>query len=448
MTGYRILAVDDDPEALGAVVDLLRRDGHDVDTASSAEEAEERIRAGPYHLVITDLVMPGRSGIDLTRSVRERLPGASVIVVTGHANLQTAIAALKAGAVDYLTKPVETRQLRAVVARTLQEKALSPGRRDEPGGAPSRSHAMRLAKEKIALAATIDAPVLVRGESGSGKETCARSIHSKSARAGGPFVALHVSSLPHEGAGAAAAELEGRIAQARGGTLFVDEIDALDEAGQDVLLAALGDDRAQPAVRVVAAAGRPLSVLVREGRFREDLHYRLDVFSIDLPPLRERPEDIPELVSDFVKVFAARYEKPVPSIDEETMALLTRYSWPGNVRELRNVIEHAVILETGGAISPAVLPRMIHRDETDAAAIRIPIGTRMKDIERTVIARTLDAFGWNKNKTAKVLGISRRSLYNKLERYRIVRPQVAEGAVFETLLGADAPAIGKMEGAR
>ncbi|HEY0840606.1 MAG TPA: sigma-54 dependent transcriptional regulator [Vulgatibacter sp.] len=445
MTGYRILAVDDDPEALAAVVDLLRRDGYEVDTAQSAEDAERRIGSSIYDLVITDLVMPGRSGIDLTRTVRERLPRASVIVVTGHANLQTAIAALKAGAVDYLTKPVEARQLRAVVARTLQDEASSPGKRDEAGGAPSRSHAMRLAKEKVALAATIDAPVLVRGESGSGKETCALSIHSKSSRAGGPFVALHVSSLPHDGAGAAAAELEKRIAQARGGTLFLDEIDALDERSQDVLLAALGDDRAQPAVRVVAATGRPLATLVHEGRFREDLHYRLDVFSIDLPPLRERQEDIPELVADFVQVFAERYEKPAPAIDQVTLGLLTRYAWPGNVRELRNVIEHAVILESGGTITPAVLPRMIHRDEADAAAIRIPIGTRMKDIERTVIARTLDAFGWNKNKTAKVLGISRRSLYNKLERYRIVRSPAAESAAFEPLLGGSAEplALGK-----
>ncbi|HWV37163.1 MAG TPA: sigma-54 dependent transcriptional regulator [Vulgatibacter sp.] len=438
MTGYRILAVDDDPEALGAVVDLLRRDGHEVDTASSSEEAEDRIRRTGYHLVITDLVMPGRSGIELTRSVRERLPDASVLVVTGHANLQTAIAALKAGAADYLTKPVEARQLRAIVSRLLQDEQLHPSRSEGHVGAAARSHAMRLALEKVALAATIDAPVLVRGESGSGKETCARMIHARSSRAEGPFVATHVSALPH---GAATPELEKRIAQARGGTLFLDEIEALDEEGQRTLLRALGDERTTPATRVVAATGRALAPLVREGRFREDLRYRLDVFSIDLPPLRERPEDVPDLVADFVRTFASRYRKPVPTVDDDALALLARYAWPGNVRELRNVIEHAVILETGGRITPAVLPRMIHRDEADAAAIRIPIGTTMKEIERTVIARTLDAFGWNKNRTAKVLGISRRSLYNKLERYRIVRVEQAAAPAYGLLGGQPDPLV-------
>lgn len=425
MTGFRILAVDDDPAALGAVVDLLRRDGHEVDTASSSEEADDRIRHTSYHLVITDLVMPGRSGIELTRTVKERLPDASVIVVTGHANLQTAISALKAGATDYLTKPVEARQLRTIVARTLQEKRSGASRRED--GAASRSHSMRLVREKVALAATIDAPVLVRGESGSGKETCARMIHERSARSDGPFVAVHASALPH---GGGTADLEHRIGQARGGTIFLDEIEALDEDGQRTLLHALGDEHTPPVARVVVATGRPLEPLVREGRFREDLRYRLDVFSIDLPPLRERPEDIPELVADFVRTFASRYDKPVPAVDDEALALLSRYGWPGNVRELRNVIEHAVILETGGRISAAVLPRMIHRDDVDSSAIRIPIGTTMKDIERTVIARTLDAFGWNKNKTAKVLGISRRSLYNKLERYRIARAQQPAAATF------------------
>jgi len=430
VTGYRILAVDDDPEALAAVVDLLRRDGHEVDTASSSEEADDRIRHKEYHLVITDLVMPGRSGIELTRAVRERLPDASVLVVTGHANLQTAIAALKAGAADYLTKPVEARQLRAIVSRMLQDKQVLLSRREERDGVAARSHAMRLAREKIALAASIEAPVLVRGESGSGKETCARMIHSRSSRAEGPFVALHVSALAH---GAATPELENRIAQARGGTLFLDEIESLDEEGQLTLLRTLGDERTPPATRVVAATGRALAPLVREGKFREDLRYRLDVFSIDLPPLRERPEDVPDLVAGFVRTFASRYQKPVPTVDDDALTLLARYAWPGNVRELRNVIEHAVILESGGRITPAVLPRMIHRDEGDSASIRIPIGTAMKEVERTVIARTLDAFGWNKNKTAKVLGISRRSLYNKLERYRIARAEQPVAPAFGLL---------------
>ncbi len=445
MTGFRILVVDDESNSLEAIVDLLRRDDHEVHAAASTEEAEARLRAEPYDLVITDLVMPGRSGLELIRIVREQLPEASVLILTGHADFQTAVSALKAGAVDYLTKPVDPGQLQAVVAK-VRRGALKAGHvpvdeRDdvmEHDGLLSRSNAMRAIFEKIGLASRIEAAVLIRGESGTGKESCARSIHAGSARSHGPFVALHVASISQDRIAEALfgrhlgddADVDGRVDHARGGTIFLDEIDALDPPSQVELLRLLdgnrvvaGDDgRARPSdVRLIAATGRDLLALVRAGSFREELYYRLEVFPIDLPPLRERRDDIPLLVSTFLERFSARYKKTIPVVAAETLSLLVRYPWPGNVRELRNVIEHAVILGTGGQLTPELLPRMIHRDDADLSSIRVTIGTKMKEVERTVIARTLDAYGWNKNKTAKILGISRRSLYNKLERYQISR---------------------------
>ena len=454
LVDYKILAVDDDTAALEAVVDLLRGEGYEVHAASSAEEAEELLHRESYHLVITDLVMPGgKNGVELTRIVKENLPQAVVLMVTGHASLQTAVTALKAGAVDYLTKPVDPRKLKGMVAKLLEgrplyvpNRLLAEGRERtvEFDGMVSRSPRMRAVFEKIELAAGTDTTVLIRGESGTGKELCARSIHKRSTRARGPFIAVHTGAIPqdlvaselfgHErGSFTGAVEQKpGKFEQAQGGTIFLDEINTMDSRTQIGLLRVLesfrftrvgGGEERTANVRVVAASNRDLSELVAEGRFREDLYYRLNIFPIDLPPLRERRDDIPLLVDNFLEQFATRYKKSVPAVPEETIDLLMRYPWPGNVRELRNVIEQSVILCTDGSLRPELLPRMLHRDRDDADSIRVPIGTRMKDIERAVIARTLEAYRWNKNRTAKVLGISRRSLYNKLERYRIARAE-------------------------
>ncbi len=451
MVDYKILAVDDDAAALEAVVDMLRGEGYEVHAAGSAEEAEELLHRESYHLVITDLVMPGKSGIELTAMVKENLPQAVVLMVTGHASLQSAVTALKAGAVDYLQKPVDPRKLKTQVARILEgrplyvpNRLLTEGRERtiEFDGMVSRSPRMRAVFEKIQLAAGTDTTVLIRGESGTGKELCARSIHKRSARARGPFVPVHTGAIPQElvaselfgherGSFTGAVEQKpGKFEQAQGGTIFLDEINTMDARTQVGLLRVLesfrftrvgGGEERTANVRVVAASNRDLAELVSEGRFREDLYYRLNIFPIDLPPLRERRDDIPLLTENFLEQFATRYKKPVPMVPEETIDLLMRYPWPGNVRELRNVIEQSVILCTDGHLRPELLPRMLHRDRDDEGSLRIPIGTRMKDIERAVIARTLEAYRWNKNRTAKILGISRRSLYNKLERYRIAR---------------------------
>lgn len=441
MVEYRILAVDDDPVSLEAIVDLLRDDGHEVHAATTAEEAEDLIRRQAYDLVVTDLILPGRSGIDLVGAVRATLPQTPVLVVTGHATLRSAIEALKAGALDYLTKPLDGQQLRGLVAKALRERGStgafgSNGSAATFDGMVSRSPAMQAVFERILLAAGNESPVLLQGESGTGKESSARSIHARSSRARGPFVTLRAGALSHDRVhselfGEPESGIPGKWEQAQGGILFLEEIDALDLPAQEALLHLLETGRGEkpgPDVRLIASTHRSLAALVRDGRFREDLFYRISILTIELPPLRERQEDLPLLVSGFLDFLSARYRKAVPQLPDETMNLLSRHGWPGNVRELRNVIEHAVILCRDGRLDPELLPHSLRSDRLSAEPIRIHIGTKMKEVERTVIARTLDACQWNKNKTAKVLGISRRSLYNKLERYRISREAPREVA--------------------
>lgn len=437
MSGKRILVVDDDREVLEAIDELLCLEGHEVATASSAEEGEARTHGEFFDLVITDLVMPGRSGIDLIRSVKARSPQTAALLITGHAYLQTAITALEAGAIDYLKKPIDPIRFRSLVRSVLDGERrvpLTASQRDAVGGAPElifESSSMRAVAEKIAVAASMDAPILISAESGAGKESCARSIHARSHWANGPFIPLHlgaIAPLRMESvlfAGGAGGEdpAGGALRQAAGGTLFLDEIEALDEGSQLGLLASLDDSKHLEA-RLIVATGRPLDELVREGRFREELAFRLGAFTIELPPLRQRQEDLPLLIDAFLDQFSTRYGKAKAALPSQTLRLLKLYNWPGNVRELRSVIEHAVILCKDGVLEPNLLPRMLHRSEDEGEDIRIPIGSRIRDVERLVIERTLDAYGWNKNRTAKILGISRRSLYNKLERYQILPPAV------------------------
>jgi transcriptional regulator with PAS, ATPase and Fis domain len=276
------------------------------------------------------------------------------------------------------------------------------------------------------------------GESGTGKELVAKSIHGRSARNQGPFVPVHTGAIPQEliaselfghekGSFTGAIEkTPGKFELAEGGTIFLDEVSTMDERTQVGLLRVLesfrftrvgGRKEREANVRVVAASNRDLSAMVTTGVFREDLYYRINIFTIKLPPLRERPEDIAIIAQDFLAEFAQKYHKPVATIPAETERLLVGYHWPGNVRELRNVIEQAVLLARGNDLAPSLLPQMMHRDPVPAEVLRIPIGTSMDEIEREVILRTLEANKGNKTATAEVLGISRRSIYNKLALY-------------------------------
>ena len=445
----KILVVDDEPDAVETMAAILREDGYVVDTAGTAEDALERFRSETYHLVITDLFLPGKSGVDLTKAVHDGCPATAIVLITGHATVKTAVAALKRGASDYIKKPVNPKKLRERVAALLAarpdylpNKLLAVGRSGEVTfeGMHARSRIMHNIFEKIKLAAASDATVLVTGESGTGKELVARAIHMRSLRATGPFVAVHTGAIPRD---LIASELfghergsftgaidrkEGKFEQADGGTIFLDEISTMDERTQINLLRVLetfsfarigGKKEKAVNVRVVAATNRDLMKMVEGAEFREDLYYRLNILTIFLPPLRERVEDVALLTSEFLRHFGTHYKKPVEIVPTETQRLLDNYHWPGNVRELRNVMEQAVLLARGRTLDPELLPQMIHRAGPAEEVVRIPLGSTMKEAEKEIILRTLEAQGGNKKITAEILGISRRSLYNKLAEYGI-----------------------------
>jgi DNA-binding NtrC family response regulator len=399
--------------------------------------------------VLTDLQLPGRNGISLIKTLHEMCPETKTVLITAHGSIRSAVTALKRGAVEYMTKPIKPRRLMALIhALTadappyLTNKLLSTSRLEAEtfDGMHARSQVMRAVFERIRLAAEADSTVLIYGESGTGKELVARSIHARGKQASGPFVAVHTGAIPQEliatelfgherGSFTGAVDNKpGKFELAEGGTLFLDEISTMDERTQVNLLRVLesfrytrvGGKKERPAnVRVLAASNRDLEAMVKSGEFREDLYYRLNIFSVRLPPLRERTEDIPVLAGEFLREFATKYGKPVSSIPAETQRLLTGYGWPGNVRELRNVIEQAVLLARGPDLDSLLLPKMLHRAPAREEIIRIPIGTAMDDVEREVILRTLEANSGNKTVTAEVLGISRRSIYNKLALYGI-----------------------------
>jgi DNA-binding NtrC family response regulator len=348
-----------------------------------------------------------------------------------------------------MAKPIKPRRLLALIRALtadppayLTNRMLANDRIEAQSfdGMQARSRAMLDVFEKIRVAAASDTTVLIVGESGTGKELVARSIHQRSQRAQGPFVAVHTGAIPQEliaselfghekGAFTGAVERQpGKFELAEGGTIFLDEISTMDERTQINLLRVLesfryarvgGKKEREANVRVLAASNRDLEGMVHAGQFREDLYYRLNILTIKLPPLRERPEDIPVITAEYVRELAIKYGKPVPMIPAETQRLLSQYSWPGNVRELRNLMEQMVLLLRGPELEATLLPPMVHGAPLRQDVIKIAIGTAMDDIEREVILRTLAANAGNKTATAEILGISRRSIYNKLALYGV-----------------------------
>jgi DNA-binding NtrC family response regulator len=445
--GNKVLVVDDDTSLLAALSELLSGEGYVVTTCTSAEDALDRCKEDTFHLVLCDLQLPGRNGIFLLKTLHEACPATQLVLITGHGSIRSAVTALKRGACEYVTKPIKPKRLLALCAALtsdppsfLPNRLLVPERLDAVrfDGMVARSATMRTVFERIRLAATTDTTVLTIGESGTGKELVARSIHARSARGQGPFVAVHTGAIPQEliatelfghekGSFTGATDKSpGKFELSDGGTIFLDEVSTMDERTQIGLLRVLetfrftrvgGRKERTANVRVVAASNRDLQGMVSAGTFREDLFYRLNIFTVRLPPLRERREDIPVLAADFLQEYAHKYQKSVTRLVPETEKLLVSYAWPGNVRELRNVIEQAVLLARGSDLEPGLLPQMLHREPARAEALTIRIGTTMAEIERDVILRTLEANGGNKTATAEVLGISRRSIYNKLAEY-------------------------------
>jgi len=448
---HRILVADDEAASRRGLKALLRNAGYEVEEAADGQEALEKASGFLPAVVITDLVMPRLDGLALLSALQEALPWTSVIILTGHGSIETAVTAMKQGAYDYLSKPVDVPRLRLLVEKALERGAtareVAALRRQlravwGSGSLIGASQAMQEVYRLIDLAAPTTAPVLIAGESGTGKELVARRLHDLSPRSAGPFVAVNCSAIPetlleseifgHE-RGAFTGALERRAGcfeLAHGGTLFLDEVAEMAPGTQAKFLRILqdgtvrrlgGKTELQVDVRVIAATNRDPAEAIREGKLREDLYYRLNVVTITLAPLRTRRDDIPLLLEAFIQEFNTKYNKHVRSVDEATLHWLLEHPWPGNVRELRNAIERAIIVCEGELIGTQHLPAAAAAPppsrEAGGDAVVLPVGTTVDAAERQLIVRTLAAAGNNKARAAEILGISLKTLHNKLHRY-------------------------------
>ncbi len=444
---WKLLLVEDDPTSRESIAEFLELEGFDVVVADSykAAVAELPDRVG---LIVTDLVLPDGSGLDLLRYVQENAPHIGVILITGHATVDTAVAALREGALDYLTKPVNLDELVERVRRGLRERATAlelAALRDQVqqqarfGMLVGCSPAMQRVFEQIKLVAPTRATVLITGESGTGKELVARAIHANSDRADRPFIPVNCPAIPeslleselfgHERGAftGAVARKKGLFQAADGGTLFIDEVSELPPGAQAKLLRAVETRRIMPVgstqeiavdVRLVAATNRDLAERVKEGKFREDLYYRLRVAEIYLPPLRERIEDIPLLVDHFVREICDDAGRPPLKVSPEAMKVLMRYPWPGNVRELRNTLEGVIVFCKGDRIEVSDLPEHIRSTHSVGNDIFRP-GMTMDELEREAIRRTLEFTKGKRTEAARLLGISLRTLQRKIKEYNL-----------------------------
>jgi DNA-binding NtrC family response regulator len=448
---HRILIADDDESARTGLAELLSTWGYEVEQAIDGKDALEKAPAFGPSVVIADLVMPGLDGVALLKPLAELNPNTAVILLTGHATVETAVSAMREGAYDYLTKPVDARRLRVLLDKavergemlrevTLLRRQLKESLGIGPilGASPPMQEIYRL----IELAAASSAPVLITGETGTGKELVARTIHQMSARAKGPFVAVNCSAIPetlmeselfgHEkGAFTGAHERKaGYFELADTGTIFLDEITEMSPALQVKYLRILqdgvvrrigGKTELKVDVRIMAATNRDALQAVKDKAFREDLYYRINVLAISMPPLRRRVEDIPLLVESFIAEFNQKYDRHVKSVDESAMMRLREHAWPGNVRELRNIIERAVVGCSEELITPTLLPLGLappERREQQGDGVLLPLGTTLEQGERELILRTLESVNNNKTRAAAILGTTPKTLHNKTRRWR------------------------------
>jgi DNA-binding NtrC family response regulator len=447
----KILMVDDDPAMRESFDVLLQSWGFDVLQAADAREAKELVDRHDPDIVITDVVMPEISGLELLRDLKAGNPQRPVLLITARGSIDMAVEAIKQGARDFLTKPVtDFTKLKALLDDAEREielrrktKRLSTNIETEGlfGEFVGASKAMREIFSLIEMVSFRDVSVIVTGESGTGKELVARAIHRMSPRGDKPFVAVNAAAIPetliesevfgHERGSftGAIGTRPGCFEQAHGGTLFLDEIAEMPMPLQPKLLRVLSDGKVRRLgghhefefdVRVVVATNRDPLQAVKDGKLREDLYYRLNVFSIALPPLRDRPDDVPLLAQRFIKEFNAKHRTTIEGISEEVAETLKKYPWPGNVRELRNVIERAVVLTKSDWIDSAVLPPYIRSSIAADHRIVLEVGaTTMADAERELIIRTLERTGNNKAEAARQLGVDVKTIYNKLKAYNI-----------------------------
>src|SRR5687767_1385868 len=457
VSGERVLVVEDEAATRLGLTELVRTWGFTADAAADGEEALQKITAFRPSIVISDLVMPNMGGLELLRALKDEGGDLTIVILTAQGTVETAVEAIKEGAYDYISKPIEPQRLKILLDKiverqdTLREvKVLRKQLRDHGafGQMIGSGAEMRKIYQVIEQAAPTSASVLITGESGTGKELVAQTIHQLSPRAGFPFVAINCAAIPetlleseifgHEkGAFTGAADRRaGCFELADRGTLFLDEIGEMTPTTQVKLLRVLqerkfrrlgGRNEMSVDVRVIAATNIDPLEAVQKGKLREDLFYRLNVFAMRLPPLRERREDMPLLVQAFINEFNSRNQKSVAGVDHLTMRMLEQYPWPGNVRELRNVIERATILTTGQFIEPRHLPPMLTNEPAPEHQPQLSLGpgTTVEEAERRLILMTLEHTRDNKTRAAEILGISLKTLHNKLNKLRL-RPNKTE----------------------
>ena len=449
-----LLVVDDDRYVLESMADYLRGLGHRTETAGSVREAIDRMKEYPFQVCISDVNLPDQDGFQLLDWAHRNVPDTSVILLTGYGTIESAVEAIRIGAFDYLTKPIIDEELSLTVERALEQRKMRDenkslraqlDRRFGLANIVGRDYRMQRMFDLIESVADTRTTVLILGESGTGKTMTARAIHQASDRRDKPFVEVACGALPdnlleselfgHVAGAFTSANHDkmGKFLQADGGTIFLDEIATASQSLQVKLLRVLQDREFEPVggtkthkvdVRLILATNGDLEEMVKQGTFRQDLYYRINVITITQPSLRERIGDIPLLVEHYLHDFNEQTGKNVRGFDEEALQLMQRYPWPGNVRELVNVVERAVVLCKGDVVTVHDLPEALQREDLIAHGLAArPAGASLKTAlanpEKQIILEALEQNGWNRQNTARTLGINRTTLYKKMKKYGI-----------------------------
>ena len=453
----KILVVDDDLLLRDFLSETLNRSGYQVNLASTGEEALENIRKEDYDIILSDVRMPNMDGMELLKTTRNFLPDAKVVMMTAYGTVQNAVEAMKLGAYDYVMKPFSIDEIELVLKRALEHKQLlleNKLLRSEVIGKyrfdniVGKSPQMQKIFELVETVADTKATVLITGESGTGKELIAKAIHYNSPRREGPFIRINCAALPEglvesELFGHEKGSFTGAIRQSRGrfeladrGVLLLDEISEISLHLQGKLLRVLQEREfervgsgipIQVDVRIIATSNRDLDRLIEQGKFREDLFYRLNVVPIHIPPLRERKEDIPALAQHFLKKYNLENNRQIKGISQKVYEMFLSYFWPGNVRELENYIERAVVTAKGKILTPRDFPKELALGRINLPSEEIEVGSTIYEAERKLILKTLKAQGGNRSKAAEILGISTRTLRNKLHEYGLKDEMADQG---------------------
>jgi two-component system response regulator HydG len=445
----RILVVDDEESIRMMLRAVLEEEGYEIIEAADGPEAVKAVEQNPLDLILLDIRMTTMDGIETLTEIRKISPFVPVLMMTAYATVKTAVEALKAGAFEYLAKPLDIEELKILVQKALEYYRLREenltlkerlGSRFDFSRIIGKGRKMKELFDFLAQVAPSEATVMILGESGTGKELVANAIHHNSPRTQQPFVKVACAALPetlleselfgHEKGAftGAIARREGRFQAAHRGTIFLDEVGEMSPAIQTKLLRVLQEREFEPVgssrtvkvdVRVIAATNKDLGKEIKEGRFREDLFYRLNVIPIHLPPVRERKEDIPALANHFLSLYREKNKKEIKEISPKALDLLIRHDWPGNIRELENCLERAVIVARGELIAPADLPPAIQNLPAgkEDAEIPFPAGISLQEAEKALILKTLEDAGGNRSRAAEILGINRRTLQMKLKEY-------------------------------